>query len=102
MAYGEVTSVPSFATTTIVSQVVAVPKTSVKGFFASGTVNALFKLQVNGVTFLSGRSTVSQQTVKEKTQKSSITANAGDTVALTVIHEVSGVLANFEGTILGV
>jgi hypothetical protein len=99
VAYGEVTLVPSFATTTVVSYVVAAPEVTISGFVAGGTVNAWFKLQVNGVTKLSARSTAAEQTVNEN---ANIVANAGDTVTITTIHEVSGVQANFEGTILGV
>jgi hypothetical protein len=102
LAYSEVTLVPSFGTTTVVSYFVTAPKVSILGFIGSGTVNAWFKLQVNGVTQLSGRSTVSEQTIEETTDDSGIIATAGQTVTLTAIHEVSGVLADFEGTILGV
>ncbi len=100
--YAEVTLVPPSSLTTVASYTVPAGKSFyIQGFVAGGTANAWFKLQINGVTVMSARSTTAQQTVTPSFLTSCPVASAGQTVTIKVIHEESS-NADFEGTILGV
>ncbi len=101
--YNEVTLVPSNTLTTVASYTVPAGKTFYcAGFTAGGDVNAWFKLFINGIAVLSARSTTAQQTVEASFLNANESALAGQTVQIKVTHYASGILAEFEGTILGV
>lgn len=100
--YAEANLVPPSSLTTIASYVVPAGKSFyAQGFVAGGTANAWFKLQINGVTVMSARSTTAQQTVTPSFLAACPVASPGDTITLAVIHEAA-TNADFEGTILGV
>lgn len=101
--YAEIIAVPVNSLTAITSFVVPLGFSFyIQGFIAGGTVNAWFKLSINGTNILSGRSTTAKQTIQPSFMGANPMASAGDLVALSVIHQVVGVTPDFEGAILGV
>jgi len=100
--YNVVTLVPANVSTTVSTYVVPALMTFYcAGFIASGDINALFILTINGLPVIAGRSTVAQQTVQPSFLGANPTALAGQVVTVAVTHYAAGLLGNFEGTIIG-
>ena len=99
--FGDVALVLTSTETTVVTYTVPANKTFYFiGFVVSGNANALFKLYVDGVAVLAGRSSVANLTLNLTYSYSPIKVPEGVTIVLKVTHEVS-VGCDFEGTILG-
>lgn len=100
--YGIVTLVPSSTETTVVSFVVpALTTLHLTGFVGTGDIHARYRLYINASAKLAGRSSVAEPTVDLSLKMAAITATAGQTVTLKATHFASGLMGEFEGTILG-
>jgi hypothetical protein len=100
--FGTVTLVTSSAETTITSYTVPAGKLFyVTGFTASGDIHAKYNLYLASSIKLVGRSSVAEPTYRLDLSRPAFIATAGDVVSLKVIHFVSGLMGEFEGTILG-
>jgi len=93
-------AIPKDAEFTIVSYVVpALKKFRLTGWSASGTVDGVYRLYINGVQKMEKRTSAANQNA-EKTFSAPIELNAADILALAVIHR-HGNLQTFFGDFEG-
>lgn len=87
---------------TIASYTVPASKTFyLLGVVAHGNIHSTFRIYLEADVIHSGKTTVVVPTYCHNSPHALFTADAGDTVSLKTIHDSSGTLGEFEGTILG-
>lgn len=99
--FGEATLVPNNSETTIVAFTAPVAQTFYfVGVHASGNSNAIFKVYVDGVAVLAGRTSVANLNWSQAYSFSPIKVAEGVTISVKVTH-FAGIACDFESTLLG-
>lgn len=100
--FDQATLTPSNSEITIATYTVPANKQLfVTGFYVSGDVNAKYSFFYTTTRIMVLRTSVAKPSEAGLFNVVRPIASAGETVAVKVIHEVAGIQANFEATILG-
>lgn len=100
--FGTIALVPASTETTVVSYVVPALKVFYgMGFIASGDVDGRYVFYINATAKIAARSSVAEPTANIDFKFVSPIAVAGQTITIKATHYATGILAEFEATILG-
>lgn len=101
IAYGVATLVPSNSETTVSTYTVTATCAYLTGIYATGDIEGLYTVYINGNAILAGRTTAADPNFFVNFGVSTPIAADGQTIKITITHYHAGLQGNYNGSIMG-